>query len=82
MSGGRKQSCTGARSLALASTSPSGLTDPELVDLQGTVKGQPICPALCLREVIAGIGNILNKTMHKDETLSKPTFYQLTMQIV
>lgn len=58
MSGGRKQSCTGSGSLALASISPSGLTEPELVDLQGTVKGQSIYSALCLREVIVGIGNI------------------------
>lgn len=58
MSGGRKQNCTGTRSLALASASPSGLTEPELVDLQGTVKAQSIYSALCLREVIAGIGNI------------------------
>lgn len=82
MSGGRMQSCTGAGSLALASTSPSGLRDPELVDLQGMVKGQSIYSALCLREVIVGIGNVLNKTVLKDETLSKPTFCQLTMQIV
>jgi len=82
MSGGRKQSCTGAGSLALASASPLGLTDPELVDLRGTVKGQSIYSALCLREATVGIGNMLNKTVLKDETLSKPTFCQLTMQIV
>lgn len=58
MSGGRKQSCTGAGSLALTSTSPNGLTDPEFVDLQGMVKGQSIYSALRLREVILGIGNI------------------------
>lgn len=58
MSGGRKQSCTGAGSLALASTSPNGLTDPEFVDLQGMVKGQSIYSALCLREIILGTGNI------------------------
>jgi len=77
MSRGRKQSCIGAGSLALAVASPSGLTDPEFVDLQGMVKGQSIYSTLCLREVILGIGNILNKAGIKDETLSKPTFCQL-----
>lgn len=53
---------TGAGSLASAPTSPSGWTDTELVDLQGTVKCQSICSTLCLREVIVGIGSILNSS--------------------
>lgn len=82
MSRGRKQSCIGAGSLVLVVASSSGLTDPEFVDLQGMVKGQSIYSALCLREVILGIGNVLNKAELKSETLSKPTFCRLTMQIV
>lgn len=63
MSGGRKQGYTGEGSLALAPTFPGGWTDPKLVDLQGTVKCQSTYLTLCLREVIVGIGNILNRSV-------------------
>lgn len=62
MSVGRKQGYTGVGSLALAPTFPGDWTDPELVDLQGTVKCQSIYSVLCLREVIVGFGNILNNS--------------------
>lgn len=62
MSGDTSQGYTDAGSLPLAPTFPGGWTDPELVDLQGTVKCQSIYSTLYPREVIVGTGNILNNS--------------------